>query len=110
MIIRDDAYFCICSSTLPVWEDHIIFNENFKYFVHSERKVLLIFEVSGTFDICTWNIGGRNGIASLIHHSFSDCLIVLWRIACFCAYFASVQAVLSHIVTPMNKYQLFIMW
>ncbi|CAE1326571.1 AHI1 [Acanthosepion pharaonis] len=32
-------------STLPVWEDVLVFNENYNYFVQTEPKVILFFEI-----------------------------------------------------------------
>jgi len=33
-------------STLPIWEDLLMFNENYNYFIQKKPKVMLFFEVS----------------------------------------------------------------
>jgi len=34
-----------CRSVLPVWEELLVFNENYNYFIQDKPKVLLVFEV-----------------------------------------------------------------
>ena len=34
-----------CRSVLPVWEELLIFNENYKYFIQEKPKVIILFEV-----------------------------------------------------------------
>ena len=38
-------------STLPVWEEMVIFNENFNYLTQEDPKVMIFFEVGtiGTY-------------------------------------------------------------
>ena len=33
-------------SVLPVWEELLIFNENYNYFIQEKPKVIILFEVS----------------------------------------------------------------
>jgi len=35
----------VCRSVLPVWEELLVFNENYNYFTQLRPKVLLVFEV-----------------------------------------------------------------
>ena len=42
-------YICFnlfCRSVLPVWEELLLFNENFNYFTKADPKVIVLFEVS----------------------------------------------------------------
>ncbi|XP_035826372.1 jouberin isoform X2 [Aplysia californica] len=43
-------------STIPVWEDLLVFNENFNYFVQARPKVLLLFEL---IDFVSMNTASR---------------------------------------------------
>lgn len=43
-------------SVLPVWEELLLFNENFNYFIQSDVKVIVFFEVGVLFLLCEYNV------------------------------------------------------
>ena len=58
----DVAFFCH-RSTIPMWEELIVFNENFNYFIQSSPKTLLLFEVSwGTIWV---SVSAQDGMLAL---------------------------------------------
>ena len=40
------CFYLFCRSVLPVWEELLLFNENFNYFTKADPKVIVLFEVS----------------------------------------------------------------
>lgn len=43
-------------SVLPVWEELLLFNENFNYFIQNDVKVIVFFEVGVLFLLCEYNV------------------------------------------------------